>query len=692
MGRQPDELHRKCTVRTSPFNKLVPCDPPTPWPVVLLFHTAYPVLNRGDVFHRWNTTVDRIKCLINHLEKHFRFLDEAAFLELQENNWKNAEGRILVTFDDGYAMLYDHLFEFFHRKSIRPLLFLLTGPLGQDIIPWYSQVTALFRQSTNTIFKYDNSSFDIERLPERLDLYRRIQRDVQMLPNKMFKEKIADLFAQSDNLDESDVTLSEDMKPLTRWQIQKLSDAGWGIGSHGVSHYPATTLNPQQLEWELAQSKKDIEAFLGKPVRTLSYSQGSHNATVRRIAKKYYRAAFVATTAGRLTSPYQIPRIPSPDLEHELFSLTRIPKARLRLVRAYHKPHNAVVQQMTRGWRTLWAVLPLLVDSTERPLLLNLIARRLRTRRSKPARQRPVSVDPIALGTFGDNHNSTAPPSTAGSKRVVVLCGPHPPQRKAVAELARHCNIVGVIIHNRGNREVNIITSTRQNSPFSASRTVAPYVAPYFWAENASQLRLLGPDSFAWFLASQTKTYSTTDINHPAVMQIVWRLRPDIVLCFGTGFITGELPSLRIPTFNLHLGLSPWFRGPHADRWPVYLDCPDMIGVTLHELSSHVHGGNIVAQERPVLDGSETATEIEYKLTLVGIALLKRLVQMVERNRDPVQEPQNLSKGKLYTKHDFTDRISRAVDHKLEDGFIWRHPLNENQAVRLVQLRARTPS
>ena len=632
--------------------------------------------------------MDRVKALINHLDRHFEFIDEAAVLKLQENNWKGAEGKVLVTFDDGYGMVYTQLFEFFHRKRIRPLLFLLTGLLEKEVVPWYAKIAILFRQSKKSVFKYNGLSFDVERLPERLELYTYIQEDALGLPNNVFNKKISELFSQSGNIDENDLTLDEDMESLTRDQLLKLLDAGWALGSHGVSHYPMATLSPEQMEWELSQSKTYIEALSGKPVLTFSYPNGSQNAIVRGIASKYYRIAFIAAPERRLASQYRIPRVPCPDLEHELYRLGKIPRARLRLIEAYKRPHGTTVRGLNLGQRVLSSLPPLLFDGTESRFLVDFVVRRLKLPKVKQRRQRFVEVKGINLGTFRNDNQKTTNSEFAGSKRIVILCGPYFPERKAVAQLSRYCNIVGVVIHNFYGSHCNVIKSNLEGSPFSANHLITPYVMPYFQPENRSQLRLLGPDSLAWFVAPHTRIYSTSRINDTAVVRAVKALHPEILLCFGTGMIKNDLLSLGVPNFNLHWGLSPWFRGGHTERWPIYTDRADMIGVTIHRLSSSIDGGDIIAQERPRLDGTEDAREIEYKVSLVGIELFKKLIRLIECGREIVSEPQDLSKGKLYLGKDFTNRISNVVEQKLEDGFIYKG-LRSRESAPIVMLNVK---
>jgi peptidoglycan/xylan/chitin deacetylase (PgdA/CDA1 family) len=77
---------------------------------------------------------------------------------------------------------------------------------------------------------------------------------------------------------------------MTVEQIQKLQNDGWEILSHSVTHRDLTTLTGVEVENELKKSRDALKA-LGFKVNNLVYPFNKHNATVRKIARKYYRSA-----------------------------------------------------------------------------------------------------------------------------------------------------------------------------------------------------------------------------------------------------------------------------------------------------------------------------------------------------------------------------------------------------------------
>lgn len=58
------------------------------------------------------------------------------------------------------------------------------------------------------------------------------------------------------------------------------------IGTHGKSHRSLVTLNPNELQMELADSKKYLEDLLGKEILTMSYPHGGVNAQVKEVVQQ----------------------------------------------------------------------------------------------------------------------------------------------------------------------------------------------------------------------------------------------------------------------------------------------------------------------------------------------------------------------------------------------------------------------
>ncbi|MGH9424900.1 MAG: polysaccharide deacetylase family protein, partial [Terriglobia bacterium] len=101
-------------------------------------------------------------------------------------------------------------------------------------------------------------------------------------------------------------------QPLLRWsEVKEMSRSGFSFGSHTRTHPDLRTLPSDQAEEELVSSKKMIEDATGRPVDTLAYPYGAHDAAIVRLAKEHFRLA-CSTNLGFVnpdSDPFALERI-----------------------------------------------------------------------------------------------------------------------------------------------------------------------------------------------------------------------------------------------------------------------------------------------------------------------------------------------------------------------------------------------
>ncbi len=120
----------------------------------------------------------------------------------------------------------------------------------------------------------------------------------------------ATIFVSTGYLDRDWETPNGPLPGLPRSLARELAASGLvGFGTHGHRHVDLTSLADRELEDELRRSKGELEELLGRPVETVSYPFGAHNARVRRATE---RAGYTWGLAVYTPHPgrYQVPRIP----------------------------------------------------------------------------------------------------------------------------------------------------------------------------------------------------------------------------------------------------------------------------------------------------------------------------------------------------------------------------------------------
>jgi peptidoglycan/xylan/chitin deacetylase (PgdA/CDA1 family) len=98
-------------------------------------------------------------------------------------------------------------------------------------------------------------------------------------------------------------------------ELRSLDSDLISIGSHSYSHPILTTLHNDQLEFELRESRRQLEEKLDRPVPYFCYPNGACDSRVHAAAQKFYSAA-VSTQSGTVRSdqsldPHRLPRIPT---------------------------------------------------------------------------------------------------------------------------------------------------------------------------------------------------------------------------------------------------------------------------------------------------------------------------------------------------------------------------------------------
>jgi len=70
-------------------------------------------------------------------------------------------------------------------------------------------------------------------------------------------------------------------------------------------------------------------------------------------------------------------------------------------------------------------------------------------------------------------------------------------------------------------------------------------------------------------------------------------LKSDIYVVFGSSYIKGELVDFLVKqkAINIHIGVSPYYRGTDCNFWALYDDNPHLVGSTIHLLSEGLDSG-----------------------------------------------------------------------------------------------------
>ncbi|MCR9154896.1 MAG: hypothetical protein NXI09_12375 [Bacteroidetes bacterium] len=128
---------------------------------------------------------------------------------------------------------------------------------------------------------------------------------------------------------------------------------------------------------------------------------------------------------------------------------------------------------------------------------------------------------------------------------------------------------------------------------------------------------------------SPIKTLERGEANKPEVVEEIIGLNADFVLLFGSGII--KEPILEVykdRVINMHLGLSPYYRGSGTNFWPLVDGKPECVGATIHLAVLKVDAGGILHQVRPMdLSEEDTIHDLGNKTIRSTLSVLPKVIK-----------------------------------------------------------------
>ena len=161
------------------------------------------------------------------------------------------------------------------------------------------------------------------------------------------------------------------------------------------------------------------------------------------------------------------------------------------------------------------------------------------------------------------------------------------------------------------------------------------------------------------------------EINDDYIVSKIIKLNPDLLVCYGSSLIKSSLLHKFSRKFlNVHLGLSPYYRGSGTNVWPLINNEPDMVGATFMYIDAGIDNGEIIHQIRADLLVGDSAHSIGNRLIRKMTETYANIIvncDFLERSKQPS------AKGKLYYQKDFDRESCRKLYDNLSGGMIEKY-------------------
>lgn len=232
--------------------------------------------------------------------------------------------------------------------------------------------------------------------------------------------------------------------------------------------------------------------------------------------------------------------------------------------------------------------------------------------------------------------------------RIAWIGGSQPRHLYYINEIAKEHNVVGGIMQGRGN---NV-----PEPPAGLSQIDHDNWVRHFKERNETEERFFvgqKPPDIPLLKVTKETLNSETSVN------FIKELKPDVTMIFGPGMIRDPLISvLPKDTINLHLGLSPRYRGAATLFWPFYFLEPQFAGTTFHRIVHTPDGGDILHQTIPEMKKDDGIHDLSCRAVLASTTEAKRLLSIYDTWEFRRQKPEA---GKNFLESDFKPQHLRMI-------------------------------
>jgi len=176
------------------------------------------------------------------------------------------------------------------------------------------------------------------------------------------------------------------------------------------------------------------------------------------------------------------------------------------------------------------------------------------------------------------------------------------------------------------------------------------------------------------------------DINSPNYTQAIIDSKPDLLVAYGCSIIKEPLQSAFKGRFlNVHLGLSPYYRGSGTNYWPLVNGEPEYVGATFMHIDPGIDTGEIIHQIRAKVLWGDMPVQIGNRL----IVQMSRVYRDIIINFDHLEKMPQLPKPpyeKVYKRKDFSRESVEKLYKNFQNGLVEKYLREESERCKKVPI------
>lgn len=165
------------------------------------------------------------------------------------------------------------------------------------------------------------------------------------------------------------------------------------------------------------------------------------------------------------------------------------------------------------------------------------------------------------------------------------------------------------------------------------------------------------------------------NFNH-SIINRIFTSKPDLIISYGCSIIKRPIiTKFKKKFINIHLGLSPYYKGSATNFWPLVNNEPQFLGVSFLKIDKGIDTGPIIHQIRPDLNTDDNVHDIGNKLIIKTVKVLEKLISKFKKFKGKKQK--KIKTEKIFKKKDFNEKALKRMKLNFRNGVINRYLANK---------------
>lgn len=261
--------------------------------------------------------------------------------------------------------------------------------------------------------------------------------------------------------------------------------------------------------------------------------------------------------------------------------------------------------------------------------------------------------------------------------KLAILTSNHLRHRYFINTLAQNFEVVGLVMEEK----------KRDPSKKGQGTNLEKVVKDYFNDREKSENYFFGEQENVIVPREKILAIEAGTLNNPEVVEKIKTWQPEYLAVFGSSILKNEIiEAFPGKIINMHLGLSPYYRGSGTNFWPLYDGKPEYVGVTVHYLDKGIDTGKIIKQGRPRIELGDTPHSLGNKTIIRGTEIMSEVLKRLADGEKIKGQAQDLSSGKLCLFKDFEPEPLLKMLANFEQGMIEEYLAKERQGLIKVKI------